>query len=167
MAERRPRLRAVTDERDLRTVLGGFPSGVVAVCALRDGAPAGMAVSSFTSVSLEPALVSVCVSVTSRTWAELRESPAVGISVLAEGDGGICRDLAGPAAERFGRVEWAPVDSGAVLLPGGVAWLECVVADEILAGDHLVVLLEVRAVADYQGERPLVFHRSRFRALAG
>ncbi|POM24537.1 Flavin-dependent monooxygenase, reductase subunit HsaB [Actinomadura rubteroloni] len=163
----RPRLRVPAAETDLRRVFGGFPSGVVAVCAVGpDGEPVGMAVSSFTSVSLSPAMVSVSVTSASRTWPGLRAAGTVGISVLAEGAGTLCRALAGPAMDRFTGADWAAAESGAVFLRGAVAWLECAVAGEVAAGDHAIVLLEVRAVGDRPGERPLVFHGSRFWALA-
>jgi flavin reductase (DIM6/NTAB) family NADH-FMN oxidoreductase RutF len=69
-----PTLSAVSNGTQLRKVFGRFPSGVVAVCADVDGAPVGMLVSSFTSVSLEPALASVCVMESSRSWSLLRRA---------------------------------------------------------------------------------------------
>src|SRR5918997_4998820 len=72
------------DPQELRRAYGCFPSGVTAICTLVDGAPDGMAASSFTSVSLDPPLVSVCVQNTSTTWPRLRHLPRLGVSVLAE-----------------------------------------------------------------------------------
>ncbi|MGZ4521325.1 MAG: flavin reductase family protein [Mycobacteriaceae bacterium] len=72
----------------LREVFGAFPSGVVVLAATIDGEQIGMAASSFTSVSLDPPLVSVCVATQSRTWPQLRRAPRIGVSVLA-GDHGI------------------------------------------------------------------------------
>ena len=57
----------------LRHAFGLFPSGVTAVCGIVDGHPAGLAASSFTSVSLDPPLVSVCIAHTSSTWPILRQ----------------------------------------------------------------------------------------------
>lgn len=68
----------------LRSVFGRFPTGVTAVCAEVDGAPVGMAASSFTSVSLSPPLVSVCVQNSSQTWPVLRRARRIGVSVLSE-----------------------------------------------------------------------------------
>jgi flavin reductase (DIM6/NTAB) family NADH-FMN oxidoreductase RutF len=71
----------------LRHVFGAFPSGVAVVAAVVDTAPVGIAASSFTSVSLDPALVSLCIAHTSTTWPVLREVPRLGVSILsAAGD---------------------------------------------------------------------------------
>jgi flavin reductase (DIM6/NTAB) family NADH-FMN oxidoreductase RutF len=72
------------DDSTLRRVFGCFPSGVIAVCASIDGEPVGMAASSFTTVSVAPPLVSICVQNTSTTWPRLRECERLGVSVLAE-----------------------------------------------------------------------------------
>ena len=69
----------------LRASFACFPSGVAAVCALIDGEPVGMVMSSFTSVSLDPPLVSVCVDLNSSTWPRLRSAPWLGVSILGEG----------------------------------------------------------------------------------
>jgi flavin reductase (DIM6/NTAB) family NADH-FMN oxidoreductase RutF len=89
------------DPAALRRAFGAFPSGVVAVAAEVDGVPVGMVASSFTSVSLEPALVSFSIANTSSTWPLLRRSARLGLSVLADHHDHVCRQLAGPAAQRF------------------------------------------------------------------
>ena len=72
------------DPARLREAFGVFPSGVVAVAAEVDGSLVGMAASSFTSVSLEPALVSFSVANTSKTWSTLRRAGHLGLTVLAD-----------------------------------------------------------------------------------
>ena len=67
---------------ELRRVFAAFPTGVTAIAALVDGVPVGLAASSFTSVSLEPPMVSVCVARTSATWPLLRRADRLGVSVL-------------------------------------------------------------------------------------
>jgi flavin reductase (DIM6/NTAB) family NADH-FMN oxidoreductase RutF len=150
----------------LRQAFGYFPSGVTAICGMRDGAPVGLAASSFTTVSLDPPLVSVCVSRTSSTWPTLEDLPAIGVSVLAEDHDAICRSLAGPAANRFTDVAWESGDSGAVFLHGCALWLDCTLFNVIEAGDHFVALLEIQAMEVYPDIAPMVFHRSSFRQLA-
>jgi glyoxylase-like metal-dependent hydrolase (beta-lactamase superfamily II) len=71
-----------------------FPSGVTAIAGLRDGRPHGLAASSFTSVSIDPPLVSVCVAHTSTTWPLLSTMPGLEASVLGEDQGELCRALA-------------------------------------------------------------------------
>jgi len=155
-----------TDPTELRRVFGCFPSGVTAVCALVDGAPVGMAASTFVPVSLDPPLVSVCVRSASRTWTRLRWCAQLGISVLAGGHEVACRSLADQDGDRFKGVAWRAIPGDAVLVDGAVAWLACRLHAEVPAGDHVIALLRILGVrADSAGE-PLVFHRSRFRHLS-
>src|SRR5262245_15268705 len=89
------------DPARLRRAFGIFPSGVVAVAAAVDGVLTGLAASSFTSVSLEPPLVSFSVANASKTWPDLRRATRLGVTVLAGHHGGLARQLAGPVAGRF------------------------------------------------------------------
>lgn len=150
------------DPQLLRRAFGAFPSGVVAVAAEVDGGPAGLAASSFTSVSLRPALLSVCVATTSSTWPVLRRSPTLGLSVLADHHDEACRRLAGPAEHRFDGLRTTRTDGGALLLDDAVAAFECTVHREVDAGDHILVLLQLQAVHGPADTMPLVFHRSGF-----
>lgn len=153
------------DSATLRQALGCFPSGVTAVCGLRDGAPVGMAANSFSSVSLEPPLVSVCFSHTSETWPLLRDGQEIGISVLSEDQERACRALSAKGGDRFAGVRWTARD-GAVLIEGATLQLDCRLADELPAGDHVIAVLRVRGLRASPHVRPLVFHGSMFRRLA-
>lgn len=154
------------DPTTLRQALACFPSGVTAVCALRDGSPVGMAANSFSSVSLEPPLVSVCFSRTSATWPLLRRHPSIGISVLGEHQESACRALSAKQGDRFAGVEWTARDDGAVLIEGAALQLDCRLREEVDAGDHVIALLRVLGVRVFPDIRPLVFHGSTFRRLA-
>lgn len=155
----------------LREAFGAFPSGVVAVAAEVDGARIGLAASSFTSVSLEPALVSFSVANTSRTWPALRRAVHLGVTILADHHGAVCRQLAGPVEHRFDALAVTATEDGAVLLDDGLARFDCTIHREVEAGDHTIVLLELHGVehtpAETNGGSPLVFHRSGFGRLAG
>lgn len=153
------------NERELRDVFGSFPSGVVAIAATVDAKPFGMAASTFTPVSLEPALVSVCIANTSSTWRRLRGVQMFGVSVLGEHHDLACRQLAGPEGQRFSDLEWIATDDRAVLLHGAAAWFECGLEAEVPAGDHLIALFRIHKVQHDRGVLPLVFHRSEFRRL--
>jgi flavin reductase (DIM6/NTAB) family NADH-FMN oxidoreductase RutF len=153
------------DPTTLRSAFGAFPSGVVAVAAEVDGRRLGLAASSFTSVSLAPALVSFSVANTSSTWPVLRAARHLGLSVLADHHDAVCAQLAGPAEHRFDGLAVHPGEGGALLLDDAVATFDCTVEQEIEAGDHTIVLLALHAVDD-DGGSPLVFHRSGFASLA-
>ncbi|ANH37617.1 NADH-dependent flavin reductase [Nocardioides dokdonensis FR1436] len=150
----------------LRAAFGCFPSGVTAVCAMVDGEPTGMAASSFTSVSMDPALVSICIQNSSRTWRQLRSLLRLGVSVLASGQDPDCRNLARPAGDRFQDVPWGQNADGSVFIEGAAAWLNCGIHTVVPAGDHAIVLLRVHELWCDAAVEPLVFHGSKFRTLA-
>ncbi|BAL87951.1 putative flavin reductase [Actinoplanes missouriensis 431] len=155
-----------TEPLELRRVYGCFPTGVAAVCALgEDGTANGMAVSSFTTVSLDPPLVSVSMQSTSTTWPVLRQAPTLGVSVLAHGQKAAAAALAARGIDRFANVPHLTTPSGAVLIDGATAWMECAVEAEHVAGDHTIVLLRVHTSAGDPARAPLVFHGSRFHGL--
>ncbi|WAC54320.1 flavin reductase family protein [Gordonia sp. SL306] len=154
----------------LKRAYSCFPSGVVAVAcrvAGADGAPelVGMAASAFTTVSLDPPLVSLCVQNSSTTWPRLRAAPAIGVSVFARDQSDLCRQLAGPSHARFSGITPSGTDDGAVFIPDAAACLSCSLHNEIPAGDHTLVLLRIEALQYDAGVEPLVFHASTFRSL--
>lgn len=149
----------------LRSVFSTFPTGVVAVCAIVSGARVGMAVSSFTSVSLDPPLVAFCVQRTSRTWHTLRTAPRLGVSVLAISHAGAARTLAARDGDRFAGLDTTTTDS-AVHIRDSVSDLTCSLQDTVDAGDHLLVILRVHTARADAAASPLVFHRSGFTGVA-
>lgn len=159
-------LQPVSSGEHLRGVFGCYPSGVTAVCALIDGIPAGMAASSFTTVSVEPPLVSVCVQNTSTTWPRLSSRARLGLSVLAQSQDTACRRLASKDGDRFADVHWEASADGALFVHDASAWLDCSLYEEVPAGDHMIALLEIHALCAAPDNPPLVFHASRFRRLA-
>jgi flavin reductase (DIM6/NTAB) family NADH-FMN oxidoreductase RutF len=170
-----PVLSGLTTNQDLdpdrlRQAFGVFPRGVVAVAAEVDGRLVGLAASSFTSVSLDPPLVSFSVARTSKTWPDLRRAHHVGVTVLAEHHGEVCRQLAGAVDHRFDGVPVRVTDDGAVLLEEGLARFDCSLYREVEAGDHVLVLLRLHGVEHDPEEglpgSPLVFHRSSFGRLS-
>ncbi|MFE4974490.1 flavin reductase family protein [Kitasatospora sp. NPDC056651] len=150
----------------LRQAFGAYPTGVVALGAMRDGEPVGLAVSSFVSISLEPPMVAISVARTSTTWPRLLEAPVLGLSVLSKGQGALCRRLASRAGDRFegaGRQETA---DGAVLIHEAALWLTARVSAVYDGGDHEIVLMELLTSELFPGVEPLVFHTSQFRELS-
>lgn len=154
------------DPTALRKVFGVFPSGVVAVAAEVDGAPIGLAASSFTSVSLDPPLISFSVANTSKTWTILRRAENLGVTILAERHGRLARQLAGPVEHRFAGVATARNELGALTITDGLVQFETSIHREVTAGDHTIVLLQLHAVRHAGQSAPLVFHGSGFRRLA-
>ena len=164
--ETRPR-----DEVYLATVRRAFalfPSGVVSLVAVVDGHEVGMVASSFTvGVSADPPLVSVAIQRTSTSWPRLRASASIGVSVFAEDQAALARQMAGPDRDRrFEGVTLLSTRSDARFVEGAATWFECTVHDEVDAGDHTVAFLEVVAVRTAEALRPLVFQGSGFHRIA-
>jgi flavin reductase (DIM6/NTAB) family NADH-FMN oxidoreductase RutF len=149
----------------LSRVFGAFPTGVTAVAAVVDGQPIGIAASSFTPVSLEPALVSICIAHGSRTWSLLVTAPRLGVSILSSAQEHAGRQLGTRGVDRFAGLQWRATDDGAVLLPAASAWLDCSIEQQVRAGDHDIVVLRVHDLDCDQAIGPLVFHASQFRRL--
>ena len=154
------------EQAALRQAFGCFPSGVTAVCGLLGDHPQGMAASSFTSVSIDPPLVSVCVAHSSATWPTLAGRATLGISVLAQDHTEAARSLSRKTGDRFAGVSWEAAESGAVFVHGSTLWLECSVHAQLPAGDHDIVLLRILAIQSYPDIAPMVFHGSQYRQLA-
>jgi flavin reductase (DIM6/NTAB) family NADH-FMN oxidoreductase RutF len=150
----------------LRKVFGRFPSGVAAVCGEVDQKPIGMAVSSFTSVSLEPPLVSICIAQTSKSWSLLRQARNLGVSILSAEHGFACRQLSAKSGDRFEGVSLRRSRSGALFIANAAAWLDCGIEREIDAGDHYIVLLAINSLGLDPDISPLVFHDSDFCKIA-
>jgi flavin reductase (DIM6/NTAB) family NADH-FMN oxidoreductase RutF len=153
------------DPARLRQVFGAFPTGVTALAALVDDQPVGIAASSFTSVSLDPPLVSVCVAHTSTTWPLLRHAPRYGVSVLSADQERAGRQLADRHGDRFAELRWRATADGAVLLEDASAWLDCSLYQQVHAGDHDLLLFRVHDLDLDVTQAPLVFHASQFRRL--
>jgi flavin reductase (DIM6/NTAB) family NADH-FMN oxidoreductase RutF/DNA-binding IclR family transcriptional regulator len=159
-------LRPVSD-RHFRDVLGHLPTGVVVVTALAaDGAPVGMAVGSFTSVSLDPPLVAFFPDKSSSTFPRLRESSSFCVNILAADQGEVCRRFATKGADKFADTAWKAAPSGAPVLDGVVAWIDCDFESVQEAGDHLLVLGRVSAMDVSRPTIPLLFFQGGYGAFA-
>ena len=155
------------DARALRQVLGSFVTGVTVITTVDgNGKPHGLTANSFTSVSLDPPLVGLCVQHTSTTWPRLRDRARIGLSVLGAGQDRACRQLASKQGDRFAGLDLQPTADGALLLGGASAWLDCSIDATVAAGDHDLVLLRVHRQCTHPGHGPLVFHESGFHELA-
>ncbi|MCK9512887.1 MAG: flavin reductase family protein [Pigmentiphaga sp.] len=147
-----------------RTALGRFPTGVTIITARApDGAPVGLTVSSFNSVSLHPPLVLWSLALKSRALEIFETVDRYAIHVLAAGQARIARQFAMPGVpDRFADVAWQANEHGTPrLLEGQAAWFECYNRSRYREGDHLILIGEVERCG-HSGEMPLVFHAGGF-----
>ena len=152
----------VFDEARYRQVLGHFATGVTVVTASAGDQPVGLAVNSFTSVSLDPPLIAVCIASVSSTWSLVREAGAFCVNILGEDQEALCRAFAARGPKRFAGVGYEPARSGAPILAGVLAWVDCSIEAEHQAGDHVIVVGRVRDLAVSREHRPLIFYRGGY-----
>lgn len=158
---------SAVDTQLLRQTFAHYPSGVAALAATVDGVDSVLVASSFTvGVSLEPPLVMFAVQKSSTTWPVLRKAERIGVSVLGDDQGGLCRQLSSKQREaRFDGVSLDRLPGEGILFSGAAVVLECTIYAEHPAGDHDIVVLEVHSMEARSLTDPLVFHGSRFRRL--
>lgn len=160
-----PTTSPVEDPLALRRLLAHVPTAIAAVAGVVDGRPDGMIIASFTGVSLDPPLASICIQDTSRTWGRLRGAGQLGVSILADDQGGYVKVLSAKDGDRFDGVAHHVVDD-AVLIDGATVCFTARVVHEVVHGDHLVVMLELGGATTGEGRPPLVFHGSALKSLA-
>lgn len=147
---------------DLRRALARFVTGVTIVTAAGPaGAPIGVTVNSFSSVSLEPPLVLWSLSGRSARRPGFLAASHFAINVLGAAQQDLSTRFAGPPETRFCGVGWRPGLGGAPLLEGCLATFECAHAGQIPAGDHLLLLGRVERFQHRTGT-PLVFFASGY-----
>lgn len=150
------------DLKELRRALGAFMTGVTVITTLDEtGAPRGFTANSFTSVSLDPPLVLFCVAKAAATAPVFAAASAFAVNILAEGQREISGLFAAKVADRFGKVDWRPGETGSPVLAGAAAWLDCRRHDVVDAGDHLVVIGRVIAF-DHGPANPLGYCRGSY-----
>lgn len=150
------------DSAKFRQVLGHFPTGVTVVTAAAEGGPVGLAVGSFASVSLDPPLVAFFPDKGSASWPRIEEAGAFCVNILAEDQEDVCRRFASKGDDKFAGLGWKPAGSGAPILDGTLAWIDCDIGDVVEAGDHYCVMGRVRGLDVSHDGAPLVFFRGGY-----
>jgi flavin reductase (DIM6/NTAB) family NADH-FMN oxidoreductase RutF len=158
--------RAGSDPRTLRDAMGCFATGVTIVTALaEDGTPVGLTANSFTSVSLDPPLLLVCIANTAGTAPVLRSAGAFGVNVLQTGQQQTSNRFAGKGEDRFVATPWHQGEGGVPLLDGSLVSFECRTHAIHEAGDHFILVGEVTRASFEPRRDPLLYFRGKYRRL--
>ena len=153
------------DHREFRRALGHFMTGVTIVTTVdSEGRPRGLTANSFTSVSLEPPLILVCIGQTAASFSEFQTTDRFAVSVLAAEQRDTSKLFASQRDDKFETVAWRMGEGGSPILDTGLAWYECHVHDRILAGDHLILIGRVISCRRKPG-RPLGFFQGGYVSL--
>lgn len=151
------------DSKRFREVLSTYPTGVTVVTATAaDETPVGMAVGSFTSVSLDPPLVAFFPEKTSSTFPKIREAGAFCVNVLGAAQERTCRSFATRGIDKFDGIGWSASGTGSPLLDDVIAWIDCTIESVTDVGDHYIVIGRVRALDTVSTTAPLVFYRGGY-----
>jgi flavin reductase (DIM6/NTAB) family NADH-FMN oxidoreductase RutF len=152
---------------EFRRALGHFASGVTAVTTLDgDGRPTGLTASAFTSVSLDPPLVLVCVDHKSQSYPALRERGRFAVNILGLEQEAVSQRFASTRLDKFDGVPHRLGDLGLPLIDGALAQLECATVSTHVEGDHTIFVGRVERAHLGSGE-PLIYYRGRYDRLSG
>jgi 3-hydroxy-9,10-secoandrosta-1,3,5(10)-triene-9,17-dione monooxygenase reductase component len=155
----------VPDDKQFRSVLGQFATGVTIITAMDGDEPVGMAANSFTSLSLDPPLILFCVAHTSSTWPRIEGAGTFAVNILGEEHEQLSNLFAQKGADRFSNTPWHIGVSGAPVLDDAIAYLDCQFEAEHLGGDHKISVGRVIDLDMREGARPLLFYRGGYQRM--
>jgi 4-nitrophenol 2-monooxygenase / 4-nitrocatechol 4-monooxygenase, reductase component len=158
-------IKTVIDPNDFRHVLGHFATGVTIISTCdADGRPTGLTASAFSSVSLDPPLILVCVDHKSQSYPALRDRGRFAVNVLGHDQEHVSRRFATTRLDKFDEIPHRISELGLPLVEGALAQLECTTVNAHVAGDHTIFVGRVEA-ARVLGEHPLLYFRGKYQRL--
>ena len=153
------------EQQHFRRVCGKYATGITILTVLDTrGVPHGMTVNSFTSVSLSPPLILVCIDRQTSILHHFRSATRFGINVLDENQKELSTCFARSGHDRFSGTPWIPGETGAPVLPAVLATMECEVTQMVEAGDHVVVI-GAALHATWREGQPLIYFNSSYQRL--
>jgi flavin reductase (DIM6/NTAB) family NADH-FMN oxidoreductase RutF len=148
---------------ELRRTLGSFATGVAITTTLdSSGVPKGFTANSFTSVSLDPPLVLVCVDKAASCYPAFAATAHFAINILHEAQQHLSRAFASKLADKFADVPWVSGVTGSPIFPDSTAWLDCELFNRVEAGDHLILIGKVLNFGHSPEKQPLGYHRGSY-----
>jgi flavin reductase (DIM6/NTAB) family NADH-FMN oxidoreductase RutF len=150
------------DSARFRQVLGHFPTGVVVVTAIDGDEPVGLAIGSFSSVSLDPPLVGFFPDRSSTSWPRIERAGVFAVNILGEHQEDVCRTFASKGGDKFAGIGWKPGRSGSPIIDGVIAWIDCEIGVVVDAGDHFFVTGKVLDLDVAAEAGPLLFFRGGY-----
>jgi flavin reductase (DIM6/NTAB) family NADH-FMN oxidoreductase RutF len=153
------------DAENLRAAMRAWSAGVTVVTAAHEGQKHGMTVNSFTSISLAPAMITISLQQSSRTHELVARSRTFGLTMLSSKQTRISDIFAGRFPEiedRFADVQVETLVTGSPFIVGGLAWLDCRVAETYDAGMNTLFIAEVLAARSSAEGQPLLYHDRKY-----
>jgi 3-hydroxy-9,10-secoandrosta-1,3,5(10)-triene-9,17-dione monooxygenase reductase component len=144
-----------------KEVVGHYVTGVVVITALTSEGPVGFTCQTFSSLSLDPILISFAAKSAGRSWLRIREADAVGFNMLAADQADLARVFATSGIDKFADVRWSKAPHGSPLLEGAIAHLEGQILSVTTHGDHDFAVVSIDYVQADAGS-PLLYYRGDF-----
>lgn len=148
------------DATDFKSIMGTLCKTVTVVTTMAGDRPHGTTVSAFSSLSLEPAMISVALDRKSRLLAYAEQTGRIGVNFLGTEQGDLALAMAGKGQDKFDSVDWSLCD-GLPRIGGALGWLACDIAQFVPGGDHVVLFGTVTHTAHEKG-LPLVYGHKLF-----
>lgn len=153
------------DAREIRDVMGHFATGVTVITTKNsDGLPNGITANAFSSLSLNPPLVLVCIDKKANCYDCFEDSGVFAVNLLGEEQEELSNRFATKGIEKFQDIAWHMSSNAIPLLDGTIGYIECTVSQAYDGGDHTIYLGEV-IYAHADGIRPLLFFKGKYQRL--
>ncbi len=150
-------------QNNLRNAFGSFTTGVTIVSACKNQQMRGFTANSFASVSLAPALVSVCLEITAQCMDVFEDCDNFAISILASEQKTLAQHFASFQGDRFANTAYFMSKLGSPIIEDSLAWFDCVCYQRISLGDHIMLIGKIEDFS-YEDKSPLVYFRGDYRS---
>jgi len=151
-----------------REALGHYASGITVITSHLDNEPIGFTCQSFYSVSMNPPLVSFSVMSSSASYPRIRQAGRFAVNILSGEQAKLSNQFARRGTDKWHGVEWQESPLGNPIIAGSLYWLDCEIHAEHAAGDHLIVIGEVKALnlQEAAATQPLLYFKGQYCNLA-
>lgn len=147
-----------------REALGHYASGITVITSHMDGEPIGFTCQSFYSVSMRPPLVSFSVMSSSASYPKIRRAGSFAVNILSDGQAAISNQFSRRGADKWQGIDWQESPLGNPVIAGSLHWFDCEIHTEHAAGDHLIVIGEVKALSLQEATvaQPLLYFKGEY-----
>lgn len=158
----------IVEPSRFRAILGHYASGITVITSHWSGEPAGFTCQSFHSVSIHPPLVSFNVMAGSGSYSRIRQSGRFAVNILSEAQVGVSNQFARHGTDKWCGIDWKKSPLGNPIIDDSLHWLDCEIRAEHPAGDHLIVIGEVKALNPHEAAAtlPLLYYKRQYRNIA-
>jgi len=160
--------RSAIEPLSFREALGHYASGITVITSHVDDEPIGFTCQSFYSVSMSPPLVSFSVMASSASYPRIRQAGRFAVNILSGEQVAISKQFARKGTDKWHGVDWQPSPLGNPVIAGSLHWRDCEIHAEHAAGDHLIVIGEVKALnlQEAAATQPLLYFKGQYCNLA-